>query len=87
MPRPACIVGGRAFPDVVGRGALPEAWLMTADDLRASADIISVLVGPMPTMMVCEPCAAERKRDLGHDHVYKRIQDHHERVAKRRRVD
>ena len=53
----------------------------------AKADTVYAQVGPMPTMMVCEPCAAERKRDMGHDYVHNRIQDHHEQAAKRRRVD
>jgi len=78
---------GRAFSDVVGRGTGPEAWRRQADNLQASAKTVYAQVGPMPTMMVCEPCAAERKRDMGHDYVHNRIQDHHEQAAKRRRVD
>ena len=58
-----------------------------AEALMERAGNILYRIGPMPTMMVCEPCAAERKRAVGHDYVHKRIEDHHEQAAKRRRVE
>ena len=78
---------GGAFSDDVKRGEGPEAWVLCADDLMAKARAINAQVGPMPTMNVCEPCAAKRKLRIGWDFVHMRIQDHHERVAKRQRVD
>ena len=55
-----------------------------ADALSSNADTISARVGPMPTMMVCQPCAAKREREDGYDYVHRRIE---EQAAKRRRVD
>ena len=55
-----------------------------ADNLYAKADIVSARVGPMPTMMVCQPCAAKREREDGYDYVHRRIE---EQAAKRQRVE
>ena len=69
---------------VVKREEGHETLMRRADTLEANADTISARVGPMPAMMVCEPCAAERKRTIGYDYVHGRIE---EQAAKRRRVD
>ena len=50
--------------------------------LMERAQAMYARIGPMPTIMVCEPCTAERKRAVGYDYVHKRIE---EQVAKRRR--
>ena len=75
----------RAASEAVdGLATCPKALKRRADSLEADADTMSARVGPMPTMMVCEPCAAERKRTIGWDYVHGRIE---EQAAKRRRVD
>jgi hypothetical protein len=47
------------------------------------SDAIFEQIGPPPTIMVCEPCAAERKRAHGRDYVHDLIEAH---AAKRQRV-
>ena len=63
-----------------------EALKMDADALMASADAIYEHIGPRPSIMVCEPCAAERKRTNGCYYVHELVEEHRERAAKRRRV-
>ena len=60
-----------------------DAMMRRADTLCLKADAVSAQVGPPPTIMVCEPCAAERKRANGRDYVHELIEKH---AAKRRRV-
>jgi hypothetical protein len=57
---------------------------MKADALMMSADAIYEGIGPPPTIMVCEPCAAERKRAEGSDEVHELIEA---QAAKRQRVE
>jgi hypothetical protein len=62
----------------------PETLHQNALALLRKADDISANIGPPPTIMVCEPCAAERKRAHGRDYVHELIEAH---AAKRRRVE
>jgi hypothetical protein len=61
----------------------PETVHQNAMALFRSADDILERAGPPPTIMVCEPCAAERKRAHGRDYVHDLIEAH---AAKRQRV-
>ena len=71
--------------DEPGESRLTDEALNTrADALMASADAIYERIGPPPSRMVCEPCAAERKRAEGSDEVHELIEA---QAAKRQRVE
>ena len=59
----------------------PETVKNNALALFRKADDILERAGPPPTIRVCEPCAAERKRANGSDYVHELIEKH----AKRQR--